>query len=446
MTEPWQEPRTDARWYAADEELLAGVEKLRFFPQVAEHGKGSVLTTPEGREVLDLSASWTATGLGLGHPDVVEAVSRAAAHPPGGSLLSGAHPGAVGLARDLLDLVPTRGDDRQVYLGHAGSDANDVAVAATRHATGRRRIVAFKGGYHGGIGRSRGVSGVHVEAGVEAEEGLTLVPYPDPYRPWCPGDLLERSLAVVADALAAGDVAALMVEPVQCDGGVVLPPDGFLTGLRDLADEYGALLVVDEVKAGLGRTGHLLAHQHEDVVPDLVTLGKALGNGLPLSAAVGPTSTLGEPVASALMTTVGNPVCCAAGRAVLGLLRDGAITERAVHAGERVRDLLREHAGSGRPGAGAVGDVRGRGLLIGLELVVPGTTEPDPELAAATSYAGWQHGVVAYPVRGNVLEITPALTMTADELERAVGRLLDALDSAARGEVDPAVLRAYSGW
>lgn len=439
-------PTTDAAWYAEDERLLAGVEKLRFFPQVAASGQGAVLTTPEGRQVLDLSASWTATGLGLGHPGVADAVSRAVRAPAGGSLLSGTHPDAVLLARELLAVVPTRGEDRQVYLGHAGSDANDVAVAAARHATGRERILAFRGGYHGGIGRSRGVSGVHVEAGVPAEDGLVLVPYPDPYRPWCEGDLLAATLSEVREALSAGDVAAVMVEPIQCDGGVVVPPDGFLPGLRALCDEFGTLLVVDEVKAGMGRTGHLLAHRHEEVEADLVTLGKALGNGLPVSATVGPTAALGTPVASALMTTVGNPVCCAAARAVLAALADGELAARAVALGDRARARLTDYLASGRPGADRVGDVRGRGLLLGVELVEAGSTEPDAALAAATSFAGWGHGVVAYQVRDNVLEITPPLTIGADQLDLALDRLLDALDAAARGEVDPADLAAYSGW
>lgn len=441
-------PTDDAGWYEADRRLLAGVEKLRFFPQVAEWGEGSVLVTPEGRRVLDLSASWTATGLGLGHPGVVSAVADAVRRPPGGSLLSGAHPDAILLAAELLDRVPTRGEDRQVYLGHAGSDANDVAIAGARQATGRQRIVAFSGGYHGGIGRSRGVSGVHVEGGVPAEDGLTLVPYPDPYRPWCGPreDLLGRTLEELSSALGRGDVAAVMVEPIQCDGGVVVPPDGFLAGVRRIADEHGALLVVDEVKAGMGRTGRFLAHQHEKVLADVVTLGKALGNGIPVSAAVAPTSVLGEPVASALMTTVGNPVSCAAARAVLEALADGALTERARHLGRRAVELLDAYRRSDRPGARHVGQVRGRGLLLGLELVEPGNETPAAALTAAASLAGWRHGVVVYPVRDNVLEITPALTIGEDELEEAIGRLLDALDGAAAGEVDPAELVAYSGW
>lgn len=440
--------RTDEEWYSADGRAIAGVERLRFFPQVVASGHGATLVTPEGRELLDLSASWTATGLGHGHPTVVAAVTAAMTSQAGGSVLSGTHPEAVLLAEELLELVPTTGTDRRVYLGHAGTDANDVALRAVRHATGRPGIVAFERGYHGGLGGSMAVSGLHVEAGATPDPHLRLVPYPDPFRPWT-GDgttVLEATLARVEEQLSAGDVAAVIVEPIQSDGGVVVPPEGFLSGLRRLTSAHGALLVVDEVKVGLGRTGRLLAHTVEEVVPDLVTLGKALGSGLPLSAVVGPAAALDEPAASALMTTIGNPVSCAAGRAVLGLLRDGSLAAAARERGEQLCAGLRAYAASDRPGAAHVGDVRGRGLALGVELVDPATGEPDATLTSRAVFALWRLGAVAYPVRDNVVEITPPLTITAAEVDRAVGLLADAVDAAAAGGVTDEDVAPYAGW
>lgn len=441
-------PRTDEEWYAADARALAGVEKLRFFPQVVASGAAATLTTPEGRELLDLSASWTATGLGHAHPAVVRAVTEAMGSQAGGSVLSGTHPHAVLLAEELLEMVPSTGEDRRVYLGHAGTDANDVALRAVRHATGRPAIVAFENGYHGGLGTAMAVSGLHVAGGATADPDLHLVPYPDPYRPWTDkaDDLLDRTLTRVEDHLARGDVAGIIVEPIQSDGGVIVPPEGFLTGLRALCDRHGTLLVVDEVKVGLGRTGHLMAHHAEDVMPDLVTLGKSLGSGLPLSAVVGPAGGLDEPTASALMTTVGNPVSCAAGRAVLGLLRDGSLARSGIELGERMTEGLRRYATSDRPGAENVGDVRGRGLAMGVELVHEGTRDPAPALTAKTVMAAWRLGVVVYPVRDNVLEITPPLVITAEEADRGVDLLTLAIDAAVGGEVTDEDVEAYSGW
>ncbi|WP_256839797.1 aspartate aminotransferase family protein [Ornithinimicrobium faecis] len=441
---------TDEQWYAEDLTSVAGVQRLRFFPQVIASGSGSILTTPEGREVIDLSASWTATGLGHAHPHVVAAAERALRAAPGGSVLSGTHPDAVQLARALCERVEVVAPvgERRAYLGHAGTDANDVALRAARHVTGRPGIVAFEGGYHGGLGGSQSVSGIHISGGVAADPDLTLVPYPDLYRPWqdSADTLLVDTLARVEAALANGTVAAVIVEPIQSDGGVLVPPDGFLTGLRETTQRHGALLIIDEVKVGLGRTGHFLAHHAEGVVPDLVTLGKALGNGLPISALVGPAAALDEPAASALMTTTGNPVSCAVALAVLELLDDGALTESAVRLGDQAAATLRDHASSDRPGAGWIGQVRGRGLSIGVELVHPGGREPADDIAAKTALAGWRAGVIAYPVRGNIIEVTPPLTITPEELGTGLEHMLVALDAAVLGEVSNAEIAAFTGW
>ena len=168
--------------YERDEAAIAGIEKLRFFPLEVVSGHGSTLVTPDGRELLDLSATWTASGLGHGHPAVVEAVSRAVRTVPGAGGLSAVHPDSVGLAEDLLALVPGSGE-RRVYLGHAGSDANDVALRACRHATGKRTVMAFEHSYHGGVGVAMGVSGVHVDAGAPPDPDAVFLPYPNPFRP-----------------------------------------------------------------------------------------------------------------------------------------------------------------------------------------------------------------------------------------------------------------------
>ena len=168
--------------YARDEAVIAGIEKLRFFPLEVQSGHGCTLVTPDDRELLDLSATWTASGLGHGHPAIADAVSRAIRTAPGSGGLSAVHPDSVGLAEDLLALVPGDGE-RRVYLGHAGSDANDVALRACRHASGRPTVVAFEHSYHGGVGVAMGVSGVHVDAGVPADPEAVFLPYPNPFRP-----------------------------------------------------------------------------------------------------------------------------------------------------------------------------------------------------------------------------------------------------------------------
>ena len=205
-------------WYERDQASLVAAQKLRFFPLEVVSGDGCYLVEPGGRRLLDLSASWSASGLGHGHPAVVEAVSRAIRDAPGAGGLSAVHPGSVGLAEDLLALVPGTGE-RRVYLGHAGSDANDVALRACRHATGRRTVVAFEHSYHGGVGVAMGVSGVHVDAGAPPDADAVFLPYPNPFRP-AQGDVdadVAACLVLAEQHLATGSVACLIVEPILSD-------------------------------------------------------------------------------------------------------------------------------------------------------------------------------------------------------------------------------------
>jgi 4-aminobutyrate aminotransferase len=431
--------------YQRDDAVIAGIEKLRFFPLEVVSGHGSTLVTPDGRELLDLSATWTASGLGHGHPAIVEAVSRAVRTAPGSGGLSAAHPDSVGLAEDLLALVPGTGE-RRVYLGHAGSDANDVALRACRHATGKRTVIAFEHSYHGGVGVAMGVSGVHVDAGSPPDPDAVFLAYPNPFRPGPDG--IEADVATCLELaethLSGGSTACLIVEPILSDGGLVVPPDGFLARLQELCTRHGVPMICDEVKMGLGRPGTLHAFQHDGVTPDIVTFGKVLGGGLPLSAAVGPVGILDNPPAAALLTTAGNPVCTAAGRAVLATIVGDRLPERAARVGALLADGLRALAGS--PGAEHVGDVRGRGLAIGLELVDPHTGERDPRLAAQVVYRAWELGAVVYYVGGNVLEITPPLVLTETEAARAVEILGEAIADAAAGRVNAEEVARYAGW
>src|SRR5215475_15393936 len=314
-----------------DSAVMAGVAKLRLFPLEVSSGDGCWLIEPGGRRLLDLKAS--ACGLGHGHPAITEAIVQAARNPPGAGSLSAALPDAVAFAEELLATVPG-GGDRRVYLGHAGSDANEVAIRACQHASGRRRVVAFADSYHGGLGLARGVSGVQVANGAEADAAVSFIPYPGGPSG---GDGPYGSLDSAEDCLANGDVACLIVDPILSDGGVLLPPAGFLSALQALCRRYGTMMICDEVKVGLGRTGVLHAFHYDDVTPDLVTFGKSLGGGLPLSAAVGPASVLDAPPASAILTTAGNPICAAAGRAALRTIVAERLPEAAAKRGEQLR-------------------------------------------------------------------------------------------------------------
>jgi 4-aminobutyrate aminotransferase len=295
-----------------------------------------------------------------------------------------------------------------------------------------------------------GVSGVHVDAGSPPDPDVVFLPYPNPFRPGLGGvdEDVTACLDLAEQHLAGGSIACLIVEPILSDGGLIVPPDGFLARLHELCRKHGVPLICDEVKMGLGRPGTLHAFDHDfhqpDVVPEIITFGKVLGGGLPLSAAVGPAELLDFPPAAALLTTAGNPVCTAAGRAVLATIVGDRLAERAATVGALLADGLRALAGS--PGSERIGDVRGRGLAIGLELVDPHTGDRDPHLAANVVYRAWELGAVVYYVGGNVLEITPPLVLTDTEAARAVEILGVAISDAAAGRVDAEEVAKYAGW
>jgi 4-aminobutyrate aminotransferase len=430
---------TAQRLYDRDR-VVAGVEKLRFFPLALESGRGSWLIEAGGRRLLDLSATWTACGLGHGHPAVRGALLRAAEAPAGAGALSAVHEDAVALAEELLELTPGTGD-RRVYFGHAGSDANDVAIRSAVHATGRPKVLAFEHSYHGGIGIAMKASGVHVEAGsVPADKQVLFTPYPDPYRE---PERHGQVLAALDEALAGQDVACLLVEPILSDGGLVVPPDGFLAEVAARCAAAGTLLICDEVKVGLGRPGTWHAFEHDRITPDIVTFGKSLGAGVPIAAAVGPATVFDEPAASALLTQAGNPYSTAVARAVLATMQKEGLVERAAVAGHRLREGLRQATAD----LGVVGEVRGRGLAIGVDLVTDrASRSKDPGLAAKTVYRVWELGGVVFYVGGNVLEVTPPLVITDAELDRAVELLAQGIEDAASGAVSDEQVAPFAGW
>jgi len=430
-----------------DAASVAGVEKLRFFPLVAESGNGTILVEPGGRELLDFSSSWTAGGLGYGNPIVTKAIIEAATNPPGFGGISAIHPDLVKLAELLLAIVPGE-SNRRVYIGNTGSDANDVVLRACKMNTGKSRVITFENSYHGGVGFAMGVSGVHVGTNATAAEGATFVPYPDSFRPHLGNvvDSVADSLQRIQREFELGDVACLIMEPIQSDGGLIVPPLGFMKAVSDLCKNYEVLFICDEVKVGLGRTGLLHAFQRDDVVPDIVTFGKMLGGGLPLSAAVGPARILDGPTGSALMTAAGNPICVAAGIAALEVIISQDLSSQAENAGQRIRELFNQKVIE-LDISDVVGDVRGHGLAIGIDLVTDrDTNNRNNDLARKTVYRAWELGVVVYYVGANVLEVTPPLTIQAHEIEQGVQIIAQAIADAKAGLVTDEMVAAFTGW
>ena len=434
--------------YDRDKSFLSRLQKLRFFPLAVTGGEGSYLINEDGRRLLDFSASWGAASLGHSHPALRSAIDKALANQAGASTLSGANEPAVRLAEQLLDCVP--GDaDRRVWLGHSGSDANETVARVVTAATGRPRIISFIGAYHGGTSGSMAVSAHSVQEHADKAADLHVIPYPNPYRPFegdagC-GGIIDELESTFKSVCPGNEVAALFIEPIQSDGGLIVPPQGFMHRLIRLCRSHGILVVSDEVKVGMGRTGRFNCIEYEGIEPDLVVLGKGLGGGLPLSAVIGPTSIMNYAASFSMQTLHGNPVCASAGLAVLETIKSERLMQNAAEVGEYLQGALRKLAGKHQ----MIGDVRGRGLAVGVELVTDREQQtPAPKEAAKVVYRTYELGLVLYYVgmNSNVLEMTPPLTLNKNEVDLAVSILDRAFDDVADGRVSDEVVAEFEGW
>jgi 4-aminobutyrate aminotransferase len=432
--------------YARDGRVIAASQKLRFFPAAIVGGDGAHLITDDGRRVLDLSGSWGAASLGHSHPAIADAVAGVLRNMPGASILSTTNEPAVAFAERLLSTIPSKAD-RRVWLGHSGSDANEASIRMVQAATGRSGFIAFEGAYHGGTTGSMAVSAHLAQAGAEKHEGLHLLPYPNVYRDG--HEAGDKVLAQLDELLSTGcdpaTIAALLLEPIMSDGGMIVPPGGFVSGLAQRCQRFGILLLSDEVKVGCARSGWMHAFEAENVVPDLITFGKGIGGGLPLSAAVGPATLFDAYTAFALQTTCGNPVSAAAGTAVLDTIEREGLVARSHELGEHFRASLRELQVT----CDAIGDVRGRGLALGVELVSDRDEKTaDSKLAAKVAYRAFELGVVVFCIgmEANVLELTPPLVVKRQDVDRGVEMLGQAIADARAGLVSDAAVAAFTGW
>ena len=403
-------------------------------PLVVDHATGATLVDPDGNRYTDLAGSFAAATIGHSHPDVVAAVATqigTVSHVSSASLSEQ----RVGFQEDLVGIAPP-GLDR-VLLGISGADANDTAIKLARSRTGRREVLAFAGGYFGRAGGVIGLNGKSTfRARVGADPDAHFLPYPDPYR-W-PDELGgsevagKAALRLVRDALedpasGIGPLAAIVVEPIQGNGGIVSPPDGFLEGLRARSDAHGITLIFDEIQSGFGRTGRMWAAEHWGVVPDLMTVGKGIGGGMALSAVLGREKMMSHwPAGTHTSTFLGNAVNLAAGRAAIRVMCRDRLWERSAQLGDRLKARLADALGED-PG---VGDIRGRGLFIGIELVRDrASKEPDPEAAARARTRAFDGGVmVALAGRyEQVVKISPPLMIDEDQASEAVDVVIDAI-------------------
>jgi 4-aminobutyrate aminotransferase/(S)-3-amino-2-methylpropionate transaminase len=419
-------------------ELLARRERAvargvsHVLPVFVTAAGGGVLTDADGNSLIDFGSGIAVASVGNSAPRVAEAVASQAAQFTHTCFMVTPYEGYVAVCEALARLTPGSHEKRSA-LFNSGAEAVENAVKIARHATGRQAVVAFDHAYHGRTNLTMALTAKNMpykdRFGPFAPE-IYRMPMAYPLR-WpggrdrCAAEALETFTRLVHAQVGEGNVAAVIIEPIQGEGGFVVPPDGFLPGLARYCREHGILLIADEIQTGFCRTGDWFACDHEGVVPDLITTAKAIAGGLPLAAVTGRAEVMDAVHPGGLGGTFGgNPVACAAALGAIETMEAEDLAARARRIGEIMLPRLRKLA-EAYP---VIADVRGRGAMLAVELTRPGTLEPDPASTARVAAACHQAGllVLTCGTFGNVLRFLPPLVIGEDLLEEGLAILEDA--------------------
>ena len=402
-----------------------------FVPAAIDHARGAAFTDIDGNTLLDFGGGLGCHFTGYSHPRVVEAVQAQAARFSHTDFSVIPYESYVELAEGLIERVG--GGNRKAAFFNSGAEAVENAVKFARSSTGRPAIIAFEGAFHGRTLLTMTLTSrphpYKERFGPFAPE-VYRVPFDYPYRAADPASSADDALADLERAFAtqvdASTVAAVIVEPIQGEGGFVVPSPRFLQGVSEIARRHGILVIADEIQSGSGRTGHFLASQALGFEPDLVLLAKSMGAGYPISAVIGPREVMDAPGDSAIGGTyVGNPVACAAANAVLQVLDEEGLLERAEVIGKTIRARWESLADE----VAQVGEVRGVGAMVGVEFVKDrDTKEPDEEYLGRLVRATQERGVVTLGcgIYHNVLRHLVPGVITDEQLEEGLDAIADA--------------------
>jgi 4-aminobutyrate aminotransferase / (S)-3-amino-2-methylpropionate transaminase / 5-aminovalerate transaminase len=391
-------------------------------PLVADHAQGAELWDVAGRRYIDFAGGIGVMNVGHGHPHVMEAVRAQLDRVTHTSFQVLMYESYLRLAERLCALAPGPGPKKAIFFS-TGAEAVENAVKIARAHTGRPAVISFQGGFHGRTLLALSLTGSVVpykqNFGPYATE-IYQAPFPYEYRGWSSEQSLAALDGIFESSVSPDRVAAIIIEPVQGEGGFVPAPPAFLRALRELTESHGIMLIVDEIQTGFGRTGRYFAIEHSGVTPDLMTVAKSLAAGFPLSGVVGRAEVMDAPAPGGLGGTYGgNPVACAAGLAVLDVMRDEKLPERAARIGSVVEERMRTWASEHQ----LVGDVRVMGAMAGMELVrdrktkTPADTETAQLLAVARD-----KGLILLRagVHHNVIRTLMPLTIPDDQLEEGL--------------------------
>jgi 4-aminobutyrate aminotransferase len=426
------------KWVARDQAVISP-SYTRAYPLVVASAKGSVMTDVDGNRFLDFTSGIAVTATGHCHPKVVKAITDQAKRLIHMSGTDFYYSSEILLAEKLNKLSPGR-ENKKVFFTNSGTESTEAAMKLVRYQSRRPYYLAFLGAFHG---RSMGAlsltasKAIHRKGFAPLVPGVIHAPYPNPYRPPAgvsPEACDRYSLSWIRDVafrhlISPDEVAAIFVEPIQGEGGYIVPPKRFLKELAELADEFGILMVADEIQTGMGRTGKMFASEHFNFVPDVITLAKGLASGMPLGAMVAKEALMNWEPGSHGNTFGGNPISCEAALATIDLLENG-MTQNAEKIGSyllsRLREMQKEHR--------LIGDVRGLGLMIGVELVRDRETKEMaiPERGKIIQRA-FEKGLLILGCGQNVIRLIPPLNIRRSEVDEALSIFDEVLTEVESG-------------
>jgi 4-aminobutyrate aminotransferase len=429
-------PGPNAKRILAGDEQYISPSYTRSYPMVAKRGRGIVVEDVDGNEFFDFSAGIAVVSTGHCHPEVVAAIQKQAGELIHMSGTDFYYEGMVTLAERLSKIAPMTGPHK-IYYGNSGAEAIECALKLARYHTKRQHIIAFLGAFHG---RTMGALSLTASKPQQKRRfspmvpGVTHVRYPDVYRGCVGGPQDAEKFALgcaryIEDklfktVLAPEEVAAIFVEPIQGEGGYVVAPTVFMQELRRICDKHGILLVVDEVQSGIGRTGKWFAVEHTGVQPDMVCMAKGIASGMPLGVTMTKAEIMDWVPGSHASTFGGNPVCIAAALATLDVIEK----ERLLRNSQEVGDHMMKRMAGWPKKHKIVGDVRGRGLMIGVDIVKDqatreyGNSERDRVVEAA-----FERGILFLGCGPSTVRIAPPLIVTRDEADVAMDALEESI-------------------
>lgn len=431
--------------------VFSRASRVTYAPIVGVRAENARVWDVEGREYIDFLSDAAVQNVGHNNPRVVRAIREGADRLIHFTFIYGFPLEPLLLAEKLVEIAPVEG--AKVHFGLSGSDANDGAMKFARAYTRRQTVLSYLKSYYGSTYGAMSVTGLDFEVRSMVGElsGIHYIPYPDCYRcPFgkepgsCKMECVEFIKAKFEGEVYAEGTAALFAEPIQGDAGMVVPPEDYFKRVKRILDEHGILLIMDEVQSGMGRTGKWFATEHFRVVPDIMTLAKPLGGGLPISAIIGRAEIMDSlPPLGHAFTMSGNPLASRAALAVIEELEEKDLLRRAEKLGNRAKKRLermkKEHE--------LIGDVRGKGLMIGVDLVRDRETkERAYDEAKKVVWRAYELGLILAFLQGNVLRIEPPLTIEEELLDEGLDRLEKAIADVEEGKVGDEPLKWVHGW